>query len=67
MQSSPVSKAQFSISTSRHDSGLQPSLFGPWLSMVTPRTVTLVHSTGWISHIGELMIVTPSMRTFWQR
>ena len=31
MQSSPVSKAQRSISTSRHDSGLQPSLFGPWL------------------------------------
>ena len=29
MQSSPVSNVQFSISTSRHDSGLQPSLFGP--------------------------------------
>ena len=31
MQSSPVSNAQRSISTSRHDSGSQPSLFGPWL------------------------------------
>ena len=67
MQSSPVSNVQRSISTSEHDSGSQPSLFGPWLLMVTPRTVTFVHSTGWISHIGELTIVTPSMRTLRQR
>ena len=67
MQSSPVSNVQRSISTSRHDSGSQPSLFGPWLRIVTPRTVTFVQSTGWISHIGELTMVTPSMRTFWQR
>ena len=63
MQSSPVSNVQRSISTSRHDSGSQPSLFGPWLSIVTPRTVTFVQSTGLISHIGELTIVTPSMST----
>ena len=67
MQSSPVSNVQPSMSTSRHDSGSQPSLFGPWLLMATLRTVTFVQSTGWISHIGELMMVTPSMRTFWQR
>ena len=67
MQSSPVSKVQRSISTSRHDSGSQPSLFGPWLRMVTPRTVTFEHRTGLISHIGELMIVTPSTRTLRQR
>ena len=67
MQSSPVSKVQPSISTSRHDSGSQPSLFGPWLRIVTLRTVTFWHSTGWISHIGELTIVTPSMRTLRQR
>jgi hypothetical protein len=30
MQSSPVSNTQSSISTSREDSGSQPSLFGPW-------------------------------------
>ena len=63
MQSSPVSNVQPSISTSRHDSGSQPSLFGPWLRIETLRTVTFWHSTGWISHIGELTIVTPSMRT----
>ena len=37
MQSSPVSNMQFSMSTLRHDSGSQPSLFGPWLLTVTPR------------------------------
>ena len=67
MQSSPVSKVQPSISTSAEDSGSQPSLFGPWLDMVTPRTVTLRQSTGCISHIGELRIVTPSMSTLRQR
>ena len=67
MQSSPVSNAQFVMRTSRHDSGSQPSLFGPWLEIVTWRTVTFVHSTGLISHIGELVIVTPSMSTLRQR
>ena len=38
MQSSPVSNVQRSIRTSRHDSGSQPSLFGPWLMILTPRT-----------------------------
>ncbi len=63
MQSSPVSNVQFSMSTSRHDSGLQPSLFGPWLSTVTPRMVTFSQSTGLSTHIGELVNVTPSMST----
>ena len=54
MQSSPVSNVQPSMSTSRHDSGSHPSLFGPWLLTATLRTVTFVQSTGWISHIGEL-------------
>ena len=67
MQSSPVSNVQFSISTSRHDSGSQPSLFGPWLSTVTPRIVTFSQSTGLRIHIGELVNVTPSMSTFLQR
>ena len=67
MQSSPVSNVHPSMSTSRHDSGSQPSLFGPWLLTTTSRTVTLRHSTGWISHIGELTMVTPSMSTFWHR
>ena len=53
MQSSPVLNTQRSISTSRHDSGSQPSLFGPWLEIFTPRTVTFAQSTGLISHIGE--------------
>ena len=67
MQSSPVSNVQRSISTSEQDSGLQPSLFGPCVTTVTPRTVTFVQSTGWISHIGELTMRTPSISTFWQR
>ncbi len=67
MQSSPVSKKQPSMSTSLHDSGSQPSLFGPCVAMWTRRTVTFVQSTGLISHIGEFLMVTPSMRTFWQR
>src|SRR4029079_18022537 len=67
MQTSPVLKSQFSIKTSVHDSGSQPSLFGPWLLIFTSRTVTLVQSTGCISHIGELMICTPSIRTLVQR
>ena len=67
MQSSPVSNVQFSMSTLRHDSGSQPSLFGPWLLTVTPRIVTFSQSTGLRIHIGELVNVTPSMSTFLQR
>ena len=67
MQSSPVSNEHFSIRTSRHDSGSQPSLLGAWLLIFTPRTITLPHSTGFSSHIGELMTVTSSISTFWQR
>jgi len=36
MQSSPSVKEQFLIKTSAHDSGEQPSLLGPRLSVVTP-------------------------------
>ena len=67
MQSSPVSKVQPSMSTSTQASGSQPSLLVPRLLMVTLRTVTLAHSTGFTSHIGELTMVTPSISTFWQR
>ena len=67
MQSSPVSNVHRSIRTSRHDSGLQPSLLGPWVTIVSPRTVTFLHSTGCTSHMGELWIVTPSMSTFSHR
>ena len=67
MQSSPVSNTQRSMSTSRHDSGLQPSLFGPSLEIFTPRTVTFSQSTGWISHIGEFVIDTSSISTFRHR
>jgi hypothetical protein len=65
MQSSPVEIVQRSISTSVQDSGSMPSLFGPWgLSTVTPRMVTLWHSTGWMFHIGESLNVMPSSRMF---
>src|SRR4051794_39486064 len=55
MQSSPVSKEQFSTSTSLHDSGSHPSLFGPCEEIRTFRTVIFSERTGCISHIGELM------------
>ena len=67
MQSSPVSNRQSSINTPRHESGSQPSLFGPADRTVTRRTVTLVLSVGCITHIGALTMVTPSMRTFLHR
>ena len=67
MQSSPVSNSESSISTSLDDSGSQPSLFGPADTILTPRTITLRDSTGWITHIGALVIVTPSISTFVQR
>ena len=53
--------------TSVEDSGSQPSLFGPAETTVTPRTVTLRERTGWMTHIGAFVIVTPSIRTFVQR
>ena len=53
--------------TSVDDSGSQPSLLGPSETTVTPRTVTFRESTGWITHIGAFVIVTPSISTFVQR
>src|SRR3954451_20638469 len=67
MQSSPVSKEQLVITTMRLDSGSQPSLLGPCEDTVTPSTSTWSDRVGWISHIGELTMVTPSMRTLLQR
>src|SRR5690349_22186496 len=64
IQSSPVLKKQSLINTSVHDSGSHPSVFGPNALIVSPRTVTLVHSTGLTCHMGEPSSVTPSMSTF---
>ena len=64
MQSSPVSNSESSISTSDEDSGLQPSLLGPCETTVTLRTITLCESTGWMTHMGALRMVTPSISTF---
>src|SRR5436853_3570075 len=60
MQSSPVLKMQFVMRTSSQHSGSHPSLLGPWLSIVTFRTVTFLQRTGFSSHIGELIIVKSS-------
>src|ERR1700684_2372654 len=67
IQSSPVLKKQFSMSTSVQDSGSHPSVFGPKLLMVRLRTVTFVQSTGCNCHIGELNNVTSSTSTFLHR
>src|SRR3989339_933005 len=67
MQSSPVLKKQFLMSTSVHDSGSHPSLFGPWPSVVTPMIETFLQRTGWRNHMGEFLKVTPSTRTLVQR
>ena len=64
MQSSPVSKRQFSISTSSQDSGSQPSPLGPSLYTFTPRTVMFFENNGCITQNGELSIVTPSINMF---
>ena len=61
MQSSPVLKKQFSMSTPSHDSGSQPSPLGPSLLMCTPRTVMFFESSGWITQNGERSRVTFSM------
>ena len=66
IQSSPVLKKQLSISTSVQDSGSHPSVFGPALLMVSPRTMTFEDNTGWTFHMGEWSSVTPSMRRFLQ-
>src|SRR5215471_16250575 len=63
MQSSPVLKKQFSMRTSVHDSGSHPSVLGPEASIVSPRTITFVHSTGCTCHMGEPSKVTPSIST----
>src|SRR5438128_513747 len=67
MQSSPVLNVQFSMSTSVHDSGSHPSLFGPCVSISTLRIVTFRQSTGFSSHIGEFLILIPSIRTLVHR
>jgi hypothetical protein len=67
MQSSPVLKEHALIRTSSQHSGSQPSLFGPWLWMVTLRTVTFLQSTGFNSHMGELIIVKSSSKTLLHR
>ena len=59
----PTSNTQPSINTSLEESGLQPSLFGPWLTIVRFFTVTLLDSTGCTSHIGERTMWSPSIRT----
>ena len=61
MQSSPVLKKQFSMSTPSHDSGSQPSPLGPSLLMCTPRTVMFFDSKGCITQNGERSRVTFSM------
>jgi hypothetical protein len=66
MQSSPVSKVQPSISMPSTDSGSQPSLFGPWPSTSTSRTIMLRQSTGWICQKGEPRKRTPSISTLSQ-
>ena len=67
MQSSPVSNIQFSINTFLLDSGSQPSLLGPWLDTLTPRTVRLSQNKGWITQNGEFFNVTFSIKIVLQR
>ena len=64
MQSSPVWKRQFSMSTFSHDSGSHPSPLGPSLMMVRPRTVIFFDSRGCTTQKGERSRVTPSSRMF---
>ena len=64
IQSSPVRKRQSSISTSSHDSGSQPSPFGPSFTIVHRRTVTFLDSTGCATQKGERNSVTSSTSTF---
>src|SRR2546425_8166199 len=66
MQSSPTSMWQSEMRTSRHESGLIPSVFGEsaGLGMVTRGTVTLLQRPGLIVHAGEVGAVVPSTSTF---
>src|SRR6185312_3708066 len=67
MQSSPVLKKQFSISTSEHDSGSHPSVFGPELLIYRSLTVTFLQRHGVTCHMGEFSRRTPSIRMFLER
>src|SRR5207247_4824476 len=66
MQSSPTSMWQSEMRTSRHESGLIPSVFGEsaGLVMVTRVTVTFWQRTGLSVHAGEFVAVMPSPGTF---
>src|SRR5665213_221769 len=64
--SSPVVKSQCCISTLVQASGSQPSLFKFMLLMMTFCTVTLLHSTGWITQYGASAMDMPSISTFLQ-
>src|SRR5207247_4044885 len=66
MQSSPTSMWQSEIRTSRHESGLMPSVFGEsgGLKIVTFLTATFSQRTGLMVQAGEFVAVMPSMRTF---
>ena len=66
MQSSPTSMWQSEIRTSRHESGLMPSVFGEsgGLKIVTLVTVTFSQRTGLMVQAGEFVAVMPSTRTF---
>ena len=67
IQSSPVWKVQFCISTFSHASGSHPSPLGPSFQMYTPSTVMFFDSNGWITQKGELVIFTSFMRIPSQR
>src|SRR5882724_9055252 len=66
IQSSPVSNKQFFINTFLHDSGSQPSLFGPCETTLTFSMVIFSDNKGCINHIGELSILTSEIRIFLQ-
>src|SRR3989449_8269124 len=69
MQSSPTSMWQSEIRTSRHESGLMPSVFGEsaGLKIVTFVAVTFSQRTGLMVQAGEFVAVMPSTRTFEDR
>ena len=68
MQSSPTEMWQSQMCTFLHDSGLMPSVLGEGtLWMVMPLMVTLSQNSGFTVQKGELIIFTPSIRTFLQR
>jgi len=68
MQSSPTEMWQSLMCTFLQDSGLMPSVLGEGtLWMVMPLMVTLSQNSGFTVQKGELIIFTPSTRTFLQR